>query len=153
MKDEIKKADIPDLIEVVNLALLLWPNHNESELHDEMRQILNDENAMIALFYVENRAIGFIQCQLRFDYVEGTQTSPVGYLEGIYVVSSYRRKGIAERLLTCAENWAKEKGCSEFAGDCELDNEASRQFHLHSGFSEVNRIVCFHKKIGEIHDQ
>ncbi len=27
--------------------------------------------------------VGFTQCQLRYDYVEGTKTSPVGYLERI----------------------------------------------------------------------
>jgi aminoglycoside 6'-N-acetyltransferase I len=45
------------------------------------------------------------------------------------------------------EQWAKEKGCSEFASDCELDNEVSRQFHINLGFNEANRIICFTKKL------
>jgi len=58
-----------------------------------------------------------------------------------------RRRGYAAQLLSACENWAKEKGCREFASDCELDNAASLAFHLHSGFTEANRIVCFVKTL------
>jgi aminoglycoside 6'-N-acetyltransferase I len=93
------------------------------------------------------RAIALGICQLRHDYVEGTKTSPVGYLEGIYVREEYRRSGVAKELLECCEQWAKEKGCTEFASDCELTNEKSIAFHSAAGFSEANRIVCFTKTI------
>ena len=45
------------------------------------------------------------------------------------------------------EKWAKEKGCSEFASDCDLDNDVSLAFHINMGFTEVNRIICFTKQI------
>lgn len=93
------------------------------------------------------QSVGFAQCGLRHDYVEGTTGSPVGYLEGIFVEEPYRKQGCAKQLLDCCEQWAKEKSCTEFASDCELDNEISRQFHLGAGFREANRIVCFVKKI------
>ena len=47
---------------------------------------------------------------------------------------------------TC-ERWAKNKGCREFASDCELENEESLSVHLKMGFSEVNRIICFKKEL------
>ena len=81
------------------------------------------------------------------DYVEGTDFSPVGYLEGIYVAEAYRKHGIAGKLLDACETWAKSKGCTEFASDCELDNVQSLRFHLHTGFEEANRIICFTKKL------
>lgn len=46
-------------------------------------------------------------------------------------------------------NWAKEKQCTEFAGDCELVNEDSFHFHMVLGFEEANRIICFKKDIKE----
>jgi aminoglycoside 6'-N-acetyltransferase I len=79
--------------------------------------------------------------------VEGTETSPVGYLEGIYVTESARNRGIARQLLAECENWAREQGCREFASDCELGNTVSLEFHLSLGFREVNRIICFAKKL------
>jgi aminoglycoside 6'-N-acetyltransferase I len=99
----------------------------------------------VFLYTEESRPVGFAQCQLRSDYVEGTKLSPVGYLEGIYVEPEYRRRGIARALLRRCEQWAQEKGCAEFASDCELDNRESITFHMHAGFSEANRIVCFAK--------
>ena len=45
------------------------------------------------------------------------------------------------------EKWAKEKGCTEFASDCELDNDDSFRFHRAMEFEEANRIICFKKDI------
>ena len=118
-----------------------------SEMCSEMGEILAKLDAAFFLAYAEKVPIGFAQCQLRHDYVEGTDSSPVGYLEGIYVTESYRHHGIAKRLLHACEAWAKEQGCTEFASDCELDNTQSLQFHLNVGFEEANRIICFTKKL------
>ena len=92
-------------------------------------------------------AVGFAQCALRHDYVEGTCSSPVGYLEGIYVAPACRHRGFARALLRACENWAEEMGCTEFASDCELTNSDSYAFHKSMGFAEANRIICFTKKL------
>jgi len=79
--------------------------------------------------------------------VEGTDSSPVGYLEGIFVEEAYRNKGHAKELLKQCEIWAKDMGCTEFASDCELTNTGSLAFHLKMGFEEANRVICFTKKL------
>ena len=79
--------------------------------------------------------------------MEGTETSPVGYLEGIYVKAPFRRRGVAGQLLRACEAWAGRMGCTEFASDCELNNMDSLSFHLRMGFEEANRIICFTKKL------
>ena len=140
----IRKAEHSDLPVLADLALKLWPGHNQEELYEDLRKIMGKPDA--AFFLAENGE-GFAQCQLRHDYVEGTESSPVGYLEGIYVEESCRRKGLARDLLTACENWAREQGCREFASDCELSNEQSLRFHLSVGFEEANRIICFTKKL------
>ena len=113
----------------------------------EFVDIIAKPDAAFFLAYAEETAVGFAQCQLRHDYVEGTDSSPVGYLEGIYVADGYRKQGVAKALLSACESWAKTKGCTEFASDCEPDNVQSLQFHLNVGFEEANRIICFTKKI------
>lgn len=143
----IRKAQMQDIHNVTALACMLWPYHTEGEMEAELTGILAQEDAAFFLAYDGENAIGFAQCQLRHDYVEGTDTTPVGYLEGIYVAGAYRQKGIARELLSACEQWAKTKGCTEFASDCELDNAQSLQFHLNVGFQEANRIICFTKKL------
>lgn len=143
----IKTANIEDLTVVTNLAIALWPNHNFEDLKEEMQEIILNKTALIALYFQNNNPIAFAQCQLRNDYVEGTKSCPVGYLEGIYVHDNYRQKGIAKELLKYCEKWAKQNNCTEFASDCELDNIESLNFHLKVGFTETNRVICFNKRL------
>ena len=143
----IRKAEIKDLHILSELACQLWPDNTVEEMRLEFSEIITKTDAAFFLAYAEETAIGFAQCQLRHDYVEGADSSPVGYLEGIYVAEEYRKHGIARELLSACEIWAKKKGCSEFASDCELENVQSLQFHLNVGFEEANRIICFTKKL------
>lgn len=143
----IRKATLDDCCLVASSAQQLWPHHELSELEAEFAPLLTASDAAVFLAFQEASPAGFAQCQLRRDYVEGTDSSPVGYLEGIYVVPEFRKTGVARALLTACEDWAKEKGCREFASDCELTNEESLRFHLNVGFCEANRIICFTKKL------
>lgn len=146
-----RKAEIYDALTIALLAIKLWPDHTLEDLTEEFQEILSSEQSAIFLMFTEEdavtKAIGFAQCQLRYDYVEGTDSSPVGYLEGIFVDELYRRQGYARMLVNACEQWAREMGCTEVASDCELDNELSLAFHLKMGFVEANRIICFTKTL------
>jgi len=109
--------------------------------------VLTEDEAAVFLCRKDGVPIGFAECRLRHDYVEGTETSPVGYLEGVYVKDTARRQGAARELISACMNWARDKGCSEFASDCELTNTDSQAFHQAVGFGEVNRIVAYARKI------
>lgn len=143
----IKRAETEDAGALAALAIQMWTDHDPDALTEEFRELINNEDAACFLKYVGGRPVAFAQCQLRHDYVEGTDSSPVGYLEGVFVAEGYRRKGYAAALLAECERWAKEKGCSEFASDCELDNADSLRFHMALGFTEANRIICFKKEL------
>ena len=144
----IRKATLTDAAEVAKLSCLLWPDNTLVEMVEEFEELLYKEEAAVFLAEGEGEAIGFAQCQLRRDYVEGTESSPVGYLEGLFVREEYRRRGVARQLLGACEAWAEDFGCSEFASDCELTNYESFRFHLALDFLEANRIICFTKRIG-----
>ena len=143
----IRKAEIKDLPILAELACRLWSDNTVEEMGSGLSGLLGRQDAAFFLAYDGETAIGFAQCQLRHDSVEGTDSSPVGYLEGIYVAEGSRKQGIARELLFACESWAKKKGCTEFASDCELNNVQSLQFHLNVGFEEANRIICFTKKL------
>lgn len=143
---KIIKATARDASEVARLSLLLWPDHEQEEMEQEFRELIPQVDAAVFLA-CEGEAVGFAQCQLRRDYVEGTESTPVGYLEGIFVVEGCRNRGYARALLLACQDWARAMGCKEFASDCELTNRESLAFHLRMGFLEANRIICFTKKI------
>ena len=143
----IRKAENRDLYLLSELACQLWPDHTVEEMRSEFADMIAKTDAAFFLAYADETAVGFAQCQLRYDYVEGTDSSPVGYLEGIYVADGYRQQGFARELLAACESWAKNMGCREFASDCELHNMESLRFHLAVGFLEANRIICFTKNL------
>ena len=143
----IKRAGMNEAGELAALAIQMWTDHDLKDLEAEFRKLAMNDEAACFIKYAEDKPIAFAQCQLRHDYVEGTESSPVGYLEGIFVSEGYRKKGHAAELLSECEKWAKEKGCTEFASDCELDNAASLRFHMSLGFEAANRIICFRKDL------
>jgi len=145
----ITKAEIERMDEIVKLAMLLWPDNDKEEHKREFEKTLEDEKAIVLLAIEEDLPIGFAHCQIRSDYVEGTSSSPVGYLEGICVVEGHRHKGVAKKLFKGCEDWVRAKGLVELASDCELTNKTSIAFHEKLGFKESNRVVCFVKDIDE----
>ncbi len=141
----IRKAEKADLNTLAELAVLLWNDNTASGHAQEFVELMEKDDALFLLAFAAGIAVGFAQCQLRYDYVEGTETSPVGYLEGIFVKESHRKQGLAKALLEGCQQWAREQGCREFASDCELSNQESYAFHKALHFAEANRIVCFTK--------
>jgi aminoglycoside 6'-N-acetyltransferase I len=90
---------------------------------------------------------GFTEAALRSDYVNGCTTSPVVFLEGLYVVPGRRREGIARALIAAVETWARERGYEELASDALIDNVESHDLHRAVGFSETERVVYFRKNL------
>ena len=108
---EIIRAGMQEADRAAALAQLLWPGHAQAELEQELAGYLQGPEGAVFLAREDGADVGFAQCGLRRDYVEGTHTSPVGYLEGVFVQEEYRGRGVATALLRACEAWAGEKGC------------------------------------------
>jgi aminoglycoside 6'-N-acetyltransferase I len=90
--------------------------------------------------------VGFAEVSLR-EIAEGCLSSPVGYLEGWFVVAEHRRKGIGGELVRNAENWARQKGCTEMASDAEVGNDRSLTAHTRLGYAVTSRLVHLRKEL------
>ncbi|MBR5537728.1 MAG: GNAT family N-acetyltransferase [Clostridia bacterium] len=143
----VRKAAKADSRILAEMAVQMWDSHTADDLEADFRESLKDERTAFFIKYTDGMPVGFAQCGLRYDYVEGTESSPVGYLEGIFVEETCRKHGYAKELLAACELWAKGRDCREFASDCELDNLVSLKFHMAMGFAEANRIICFKKTL------
>lgn len=143
---EIRKASPAESRTLAELASQLFSDAADA-LEPEFAMLTTSDKAACFLAFDGDQAVGFAQCQLRHDYVEGCTTSPVGFLEGIYVDEAHRHGGVAKALLNACEDWARSVGCTEFASDCEIDNHASLAWHLKAGFQEMGRTIWFAKKL------
>jgi aminoglycoside 6'-N-acetyltransferase I len=93
------------------------------------------------------KPLGLAEAAVRHEYVNGAQTSPVVFLEGIYVVPSARRRGIAAQLIAAVSACAAAAGYRELASDAQLENLASHALHAALGFEATERVVFFRKAL------
>lgn len=132
------------------LRAALWPDQSAEEHREELAQEFLAGNARANAFVARlgsGEVVGFAEAALRSDYVNGCDTSPVLFLEGIYVRPDHRRMGVARRLCEAVTAWGRSAGCTEFASDAAIDNEASHRLHAALGFEETRRVVFFRKSI------
>jgi len=92
-------------------------------------------------------AVGFVEASQRVDYVNGTSTSPVAFLEGLYVEPTARRKGLARALVAEVERWAAAQGCSELASDSPIESVMAHATHKALEFEETERVVYFRRAV------
>ncbi|MFO7636405.1 MAG: GNAT family N-acetyltransferase [Clostridia bacterium] len=131
----------------LEMCLALWPDNPREEMEKDMNDLISSGKETAFLYEENGVFLGFVNVSLRTDYVEGARTSPVGYIEGIYVKPCHRKRGIGRLLVRHAEEWAMGNGCRQMASDAELHNTASQAFHGKAGFCEENKIVCYIKEI------
>ena len=142
---EVTKKDFTDW---VGLGVLFWHRHPREKSEKEFAIILKSKNETSFLCRDDNgMPVGFIYVAIRTDYVEGSKTNPVGYLEGIYVKKAYRKKGIAKMLFKKAEKWFKAKKVKEIGSDTGTRNFASQKLHESVGFEKGETLVHYLKKI------
>lgn len=140
-------ATAADLADWVTLRQALWPNTvPEAHAADVAAMLATPgDTANFIARTTDGTAIGLAEASLRRDYVNGCKTTPVAFLEGIYVAPDQRRHGMARALVASVEQWARGRGCSEFASDAPLDNVRSHDMHRALGFSETQRVVYYRK--------
>lgn len=135
----IKKVTLENLSSWSKLASQLWSTDKE-ELEEEFRQ---GAFPYEFLYDLSGQTVAFMSLSIRNDYVEGAKSSPLAYLEGIYVLEDHQQQQIARRLLEYAKKWAQEQGLDQIASDCLLNNAASQAFHQKLGFQEESRSVHY----------
>jgi len=145
----IVEANDKNLDKLTDLAMHLWPDNQRDSLKEDFNKVKELENHKLYLAIKNDEYVGFIHLSLRTDYVEGSNSSPVGYVEGIYVEPGYRNLGISRELIKHGEKWAMTKGCTQMASDIEMDNKDSYAFHLKVGFLEAGRIIAFIKDLNQ----
>ena len=155
----VRPARVADCDTIARMCAALWPDASAEEHGREVLQKIQGRGAStlpITIFLAEvvakspaesrgshdasdaqlakTQLIGFAEVGLR-SHADGCDAShAVGFLEGWYVIESWRGRGVGRSLVAAAEEWARGHGCHEMASDTWIDNEASQRAH------EVHRL-------------
>jgi aminoglycoside 6'-N-acetyltransferase I len=143
----IRRATQEDKDSWVRMRQGLWPDAPLEYLNYDLDEILSDpRRAVFVATRADGSLVAFIEASLR-EFAEGCETSPVGYIEAWFVDENIRGQKLGRELILTAENWARERGCTEMGSDTWLENEVSIQAHRKTGYDEVERLVHFLKHL------
>ena len=142
---EVRPEDREGWIQA-RLGVYRGPRRDQEQDVDRYFSGESAEPQAVLLAVDGDEVVGMAELSLRA-HAEGCTTSPVAYLEGWWVAPEQRRCGLARRLVEAAEDWGRERGCSELASDTQVENETSRLAHHGCGFEETGVIRCFLKKL------
>jgi aminoglycoside 6'-N-acetyltransferase I len=152
---QVRHVEPDDRSDWVALRLALWPDENEAAHRLAVDHFFlgpgtlgaMPEAVLVAVAPGSHPAvIGFAEVSRRA-YAEGCDSSPVGFLEGWFVIPERRGQGVGRALVEAAEAWARRLGCREFASDAVANNGLSAAAHRGVGFEEVVVIRCFRKSL------
>lgn len=143
-----------DADEYFRMRDLLWPGSKDDHRAEIDAYFRGTSRDVVVTFVLDRddqrdsgrRLGGFLELNVR-NYAEGSREPRVPYVEGWFVDDDVRRRGAGGLLMTAAEEWAREHGFHELASDAELDNDVSLAAHGALGFEEVDRVVCFLKRL------
>lgn len=134
----------------LRMRAALWPDESATDLARQCDAFLagaaSDVSFLSAVMVGEvapGELAGFIEIFVR-NYAEGC-AGATPYVEGWYVESPARGRGVGRALMHAAEGWARARGFGEIGSDTPLGNEVSQRAHRVLGFEEVERIVHFRK--------
>lgn len=143
----IEKCATDQISQWVALRLALWPDEDHEQMAREAPGMVGQPDMLVLLAREGDAVAGFVEAGIRRDHVNGCQTSPVAFVEGIYVRPDYRGRGVARALIAAVKDWARAQGLRELASDALLDNAASHAMHRALGFAETERVVYFRKAL------
>jgi aminoglycoside 6'-N-acetyltransferase I len=146
----LRRVKSTDKNEWARMRNSLWPG-SLKEHFDEIGSFFSKGDVdLVEVFVLERNSGklgGFIELNVR-NYAEGSSLTKVPYVEGWYVDEDVRGGGYGKQLIEAAESWARDNEFDELASDAELENSASIAAHKALGFQEVERVVCFIKRLG-----
>lgn len=143
----IVQADLSSVKDWADLSARLFTDRTSEEMDRACHEFLTTKKEIGFLYRLNNIAVGYMNLSIRNDYVNGTDTSPVAFVEAVYILPEYRRQGIAKELIAYAEKFAKDNGMKQLASDCPIENTVSERFHKSCGFAERERVICFAKNV------
>jgi aminoglycoside 6'-N-acetyltransferase I len=146
----IRKMTASDRAAWIDMRAGLWPDDSPIELAHGIEAILEGHDAWgFIAETIEGRPAAFAELSLR-KYANGCVSTPVPFLEAIFVRPEFRRQRAGARLIAYVEAFVLSRGFGELGSDALIDNHGSHAAHRGWGFSETERVVYFRKVLNNL---
>lgn len=138
----VRAAVGADAQALLALRLALWPDADDGVADDSVAELQaalaqSDAGHLLVVDDVDT-ALGFAEVSVRHEYVNGTESTPVGFLEGWYVIPAWRGRGSVVpwwrrrprgRVIRAARSWLPMRGWKTAAPRRRMRRAASSQLN------------------------
>jgi aminoglycoside 6'-N-acetyltransferase I len=142
----VREMTPADRIAFAEMRACLWPEESPEEHLAWIDQFLCGGDAWVFVAATGVSLVGFTEIAIR-KYANGCESTPVPFLEAIWVRPEMRRRGIGRRLIRYIEEFLAAHGYRELGSDARIENSLSHAAHQGWGFSETERVVYFRKPL------
>ena len=137
---KIREICLDDIDQYIVLAKQLGYETDKEHLK---RCIINkDDLEIVFVAEFESKIIGWIDCKISHTYLKKDYCEIVG----LVVDEMERSKGIGKKLMSKAENWAKDKGTKEIIVRSNIRRERAHKFYLNNGYVIEKQSMVFKKE-------
>jgi GNAT superfamily N-acetyltransferase len=140
----VRTARLSDAEEVARLTVQLGYDASGPTTERRLTRILTRADQRFLVAPLEERLTGWLHA-FAWELVE---TGPFVVIGGLVVDRSFRRKGIGRALLSAAETWAIERGCSVVRLWSSVGRTEAHRFYEHLGYANIKSQYSFVKSVG-----
>lgn len=140
---EIREINVSDAIGIQSISQEDLGYECTLSLVNEKIQSLNKNREQVFVACKSGLITGYIHVE-KYDtlYFE-TMCNVLG----LAVKKEYQKKGIGKRLLTAAENWARENGIKFMRVNSGITRVEAHKFYMHMGYESEKEQLRFIKKL------
>jgi GNAT superfamily N-acetyltransferase len=140
----LKPAKIEDAARIAELCGQLGYPSTREQLETRLRGVLaHDGNAVL----VAETGAGEIAAVLDIYVVWGITSDAHAELASFVVDARFRSQGLGRRLLAYAEDWARERGCTEIGLRSNVIRDRAHVFYEKLGYQHIKTQKAFRKHI------
>jgi GNAT superfamily N-acetyltransferase len=138
-----RPARICDAEAIARLTRQLGYDVETRSIEDRLSRLLARGDQQFLIAEHDGRAIGWIN-MIVVEYIETGAFVTIG---GLVVDREYRGQGIGRRLLTEAEQWATQQGCTIVRLSSSATRTEAHKFYEHVGYMSVKTQLSFAKPL------
>lgn len=114
---------------------------DEAAVRDFLRERFEQEDSVLFVAEVENRAVGFTQLYPTFSSVSLARTF---LLNDLFVLPEARKSGVGRSLLTAATDYARELGAIRLSLSTAITNKAGQSLYEGAGWQRDEIFYVYH---------
>jgi ribosomal protein S18 acetylase RimI-like enzyme len=132
-------ASVDDIRRLVRKNALRRLDYGRAYLNKTLKDISENNG----VFYVAENSrgiVGFVAARMvkqdKIDAIEIGRKESIGEITELYVTQSQRGKGTAQKLMSIAEKYLNDKGCTHMKLNVFAPNMRARRFYQKLGYTE-----------------